>query len=216
MKSRNLLAASGLVLSAFLIASPAMAQSEHVDANGMPTNHSTPEEQAQTANLNNQVTESNGDIAAQDNNNKAKYQLQQQQYQEQMQQHQAAQENYQNQEAAYRDQTARYEALREHYRAERAAYHRYEWPSRFAEWRLKNDGSVMNARVQLINGNHVGNVVGVARAPDGVIEGLEVKLDSGKVVWIDSTDMRFDHANGEVITDLYASDLRHMADERIG
>ena len=81
---------------------------------------------------------------------------------------------------------------------------------------LKNDGSVMNARVQLINGDHVGNVVGVARAPDGVIEGLEVKLDSGKVVWIDSTDVRFDHANGEVITDLYASDLRHMADERIG
>src|ERR1019366_6695611 len=91
MKSRNLLAASGLVLSAFLIASPAMAQSEHVDANGMPTNHSTPEEQAQTGNLNSQITESNGEAAAQDNNNKAKYQLQQQQYQEQMQQHQTAQ-----------------------------------------------------------------------------------------------------------------------------
>lgn len=193
-----------------------MAQSEHVDANGMPTNHSTPEEQAQTADLNSQITESNGEAAAQDNNNKAKYQLQQQQYQEQMQQHQAAQENYQNQEAAYRDQTARYEALREHYRAERAAYHRYEWPSRFAEWRLKNDGSVMNARVQLINGDHVGNVVAVARATDGVIEALEVELDSRKVVWIDSADVRFDHANGEIITDLYASDLRHMADERIG
>ena len=51
---------------------------------------------------------------------------------------------------------------------------------------------------------------------DGVIEGLEVKLDSGKVVWIDSADVRFDRANGEIITDLYASDLRHMADERIG
>ena len=215
MKSRNLLAASGLVLSAFLIASPAMAQSEHVDANGMPTNHSTPEEQAQTGNLNSQITESNGEAAAQDNNNKAKYQLQQQQYQEQMQQHQTAQEKYQDQKADYQNQAARYEALRERYRAERAAYHRYDWPSRFAEWRLKNDGSVMNARVQLINGDHVGNVVAVARATDGVIEALEVELDTGKVVWIDSADVRFDHINGEIITDLYASDLRHMADERI-
>ena len=106
--------------------------------------------------------------------------------------------------------------MRERFRAERAAYHRYEWPSRFAEWRLKNDGSLMNARVQLINGDHVGNVVGAARASDGVIEGLEVKLDSGKVVWIDSADARFDRTNGEIITNLYASDLRQMADERLG
>jgi hypothetical protein len=216
MKSPNLLAATGLALSAFLVATPAMAQNNHVDANGMPTDHSTPAEQAQTANLNSQVTESNAEISAQDNNNQSKYQIQQQQYQQQMQQHQAAQENYQDQKAAYADQRAHYEALRDRFRVERAAYHRYEWPSRFAEWRLKNDGSLMNARVQLINGDHVGNVVGVARASDGVIEGLEVKLDSGKVVWIDSADARFDHGNGEIITNLYASDLRLMADERLG
>lgn len=216
MNSRYFLAVSGLALSAFLIAAPASAQSDHVDANGMPTDHSTPAEQAQTADLNNQVTELNADIAAQDNNNQTKYQIQQQQYQEQLQQHQAAQENYQDQKAAYQNQTAQYEALRDRYRAERAAYHRYEWPSRSAEWRLKNDGSLLNARVQLINGDRVGNVVAVARAPDGVIEGLEVQLDGGKIVWIDSTDARFDRFNGEVITDLYASDLRHMADERIG
>jgi hypothetical protein len=216
MKSHHLLAVSGFALSAFLIAAPAMAQNNHVDANGMPTDHSTPAEQAQTADLNAQITQSNGEAAAQDNNNQTKYQIEQQQYQNQLQQHQAAQENYQDQKAAYRDQTAQYEALRERFHDERAAYHRYEWPSRFAEWRLKNDGSLMNARVQLINGDHVGNVVAVARATDGVIEALEVELSSGKVVWIDSIDARFDHANGEIITDLYASDLRHMADERVG
>jgi hypothetical protein len=215
MKSRILLAASGLALSAFL-AVPAAAQSSHLDANGMPTDHSTPAEQAQTADLNAQVTQSNGDIAAQDNNNQAKYQIEQQQYQQQMQQHQAAQENYQDQKDAWREQTARYEALRERFRAERAAYHRYEWPSRFAEWRLKNDASLMNARVQLISGDHVGNVVAVARATDGVVEALEVELDSGKVVWIDSADARFDRSSGQIITNLYASDLRHMADERVG
>lgn len=216
MKSRHLLTGSSFALSAFLIAAPATAQGNHVDANGMPTDHSTPAEQAQTADLNSQITQSNGEIAAQDNNNQAKYRIEQQQYQEQLQQNQAAQENYRNQKAAYHDQTAQYEALRERFRAERAAYHRYEWPSRFADWRLRSDSSLMNARVQLINGDHVGNVVGVARASDGVIEGLEVALDSGKVVWIDSIDARFDRANGEVVTNLYASDLRRMADERVG
>ncbi|MEP6830348.1 MAG: hypothetical protein ABI963_08415 [Rhizomicrobium sp.] len=216
MKSSTLLATSGLALCAFLAAAPAMAQNNHVDANGMPTDHSTPAEQAQTSDLNAQVTQSNAEISAQDNNNQTKYQIEQQQYQQQMQQHQAQQENYQDQKEAWRQQTARYEALRERFRVERAAYHRYEWPSRFAEWRLKNDGSLMNSRVQLISGDHVGNVVGVARATDGVIEALEVELDSGKVVWIDSADARFDRSSGQIITNLYASDLRHMADERIG
>jgi hypothetical protein len=215
MKSRILLAASGLALSAFL-AAPALAQSNHLDANGMPTDHSTPAEQAQTANLNAQVSQSNAEISAQDNNNRAKYQIEQEQYQQQMQQHQAQQQNYQDQKEAWREQTARYEALRDRFRAERAAYHRYEWPSRIADWRLKNDGSLMSARVQLINGDHVGNVVGIARAGDDVIEALEVELDSGKVVWIDSADARFDRSSGQIITNLYASDLRHMADERIG
>jgi len=215
MKSRTLLLLGGIAVSACLLA-PAMAQSNHVDANGMPTDHSTPAEQAQTSDLNNQVSQSNAEISAQDNNNQTKFQIEQQQYQQQMQQHQVQQENYQDQKAAWREQTARYEALRDRFRAERAAYKRYEWPSRFAEWRLKNDGSLMNARVQLINGDHVGNVVGIARASDDVIEALEVELDSGKVVWIDSADARFDSRSGQVVTNLYASDLRHMADERVG
>ena len=51
MKSLNLLAVSGLALSAFLIAAPAMAQQagDRVDANGMPTTHSTPRKQPRPA-----------------------------------------------------------------------------------------------------------------------------------------------------------------------
>ena len=102
MKSHNFLATSGLALAAFLMVQPAIAQSnsmpapsgDRVDANGMPTTHSTPQEQAQTADLNAQVTQSNAEILAQDNNNKAKYQIQQQQYQEQLQQNQAQQQDY--------------------------------------------------------------------------------------------------------------------------
>jgi multidrug efflux pump subunit AcrA (membrane-fusion protein) len=153
----------------------------------------------------------------------SQYQAQQQQYQDQLQQNQRAQQDYQNQKQEYRDrraryddQTAAYEALRARFAAERAGYHRYVWPIGYDDWRLKSDSSVMNVRVNLIGGNPVGNVAAVARARDGVIEGLEVELDSGKVVWIDAEDARFDRFHGTVVTDLYASDLRHMADERLG
>lgn len=223
MKSRNLLAASGLALAAFLIAQPAMAQSkstpgpsdERVDANGMPTTHSTPEEQAATARLNTQVTESNADIAAQDNNNKAKYQIEQQHYQEQLQQNEAAQQKYQDQKAAYENQAERYENLRVRFSAERAHYHRELWPSEYRAWDLRPDYQLMHARVEITNGDRVGTVTGLARDTDGRVEGLEVSLDSGKRVWIDATDARFNRSDNILMTDLNRADLHQMADERL-
>ena len=153
----------------------------------------------------------------------ARYQEQQQQYQKQLDQNTQEQQQYKNekqvyqdQRANYEDQRAAYEALRDHYAAERAGYHRYAWPARFAEWRLKSDSSLMNVRVHLINGDTVGNVIGAAHAHDGVIEALQVMLDDRSIVWIDATDLRFDQFNGTVITDLYASDIRAMARERVG
>jgi len=223
MKSRNLLAASGLTLAALLMTAPAMAQSnsmpapsgERLDANGMPTTHSTPQEQAETADLNAQVTQSNADIAAQDNNNKAKYQIQQQQYQEQLQQNQAQQEQYQDQKAAYEDSRAHYESLRARFAAERAAYHREIWPDEYRSWELRPSYQLMHARVEITNGDRVGTVTGLARSADGRVEGLEVSLDSGKMVWIDAEDARFNRSNGILMTDLNRTDLHQMADERL-
>jgi len=223
MKSPNLLATSGFALAAFLMVQPAMAQSnsmpaqsgERVDANGMPTTHSTPAEQAETARLNAGVTQSNADIAAQDNNNKAKYQIQQQQYQEQLQQNQAQQEQYQDQKAAYEDRRERYESLRARFAAERAAYHRELWPDRYRTWELRPDYQLIRSRVEITNGDRVGTVTGVARDADGHVEGLEVSLDSGKMVWIDAADARFNRADGILMTDLNRSDLHQMADERL-
>ena len=53
------LAVSTLALSAFLAGVPALAQDNRVDAGGMPTTHSTPDEHAATADLNNTVTNTN-------------------------------------------------------------------------------------------------------------------------------------------------------------
>src|SRR5579872_4623336 len=89
MKPFHFLAVSGLALSAFLIAATADAQqnsyptspTDRVDANGMPTTHSTPTEQAQTQSLNEaEATAPDQSTAPADNSADAQYQQQQQQY----------------------------------------------------------------------------------------------------------------------------------------
>ena len=214
------LAVSGLALSAFLGLAPAFAQGDRVDANGMPTTHSTPEEHAATADLNNQVSNSNtsADVEAEatSSSNDAQYQAQQQQYQNQLQQNQQAQQDYQQKSQAYADQTAHYESLRARYAAERAAYHRGIWPGHFAEWTLdESDPGLVGQRVEIINGDHVGTVQDVAHTPNGHVEALLVRLDSGKVVWIDRADIRYDRGGRVVMTNLARADLGALADERL-
>jgi sporulation protein YlmC with PRC-barrel domain len=208
-------AVSGLALSAFLIGGAAMAQ-DRVDANGMPTTHSTPEEHAQTAGLNDQVANSNAAADQQAASSDAQYQASQQQYQQQLQQNQAAQQDYQNKSAAYAAQASHYENLRARYAAERAAYHRGIWPDRYAHWTVDEaSADLIGQRVQIINGVRVGTVTDIAVAPNGHVEALYVKLDSGKEVWIDQADVRYDRGDRIVMTDLARADLITMADERL-
>ena len=231
MKRFSVAAASGFALSAFLMATPALAQASgtpavigdtHTDANGMPTNHSTPAEHAATADLNNQVNANDGIDKGPNTADNAQYQAQQQQYQQQqqdyqnkLQDHAAAQADYQNRSAAYADRVAAYEALRDRYHVERAAYHRGVWPDSYARWTLDDSANLSGQRVQILGGAHVGTVTGVARTAGGRVEGLEVALDSGKVVWIDRDDIRYDRADSTVVTNLDRHDLYAMADERM-
>jgi len=189
---------------------------ERVDANGMPTTRSTPAEQAQTVEINKQVGAENaaadakaaaGDAKAAVDN--AQYQAQQQQYQGQLQQSQAQQKDYQ-------DRTAAYNGLQNRYAAERAAYRRGVWPSRYVKWVIvERDAGLLGERVQLITGANVGTVIDTAHTTNGNVSALLVKLDSDKIVWIDVGDIRYNRADGIVMTNLDRADLRHMADERI-
>ena len=216
MKVPILAAASGLAFSASLIVSPAVAQGERVDANGMPTTHSTPQEQAETAAINKDVAANNAAADAQADANNAAYQAQQQQYQQQQQQYQNQLDRNQTQQQQYRDRTAMYEGLRARYAAERAAYRRGIWPDRYEKWVIvEHDPNLVGERVQLLNGNRVGTVIDTAHASNGNVEALLVRLDSDKVVWIDIADVRYNRADGIVMTNLEAGDLRHMADERL-
>ena len=215
MKVPILAAASGLAFSSFLIVSPVFAQGERVDANGMPTTHSTPEEQAQTAEINKQAAVEAAATDAQTNANNAQYQAQQQQYQQQQQQYQDQLARNQAQQQNYRDRSAAYQSLRARYAAERAAYHRGLWPDR-ERWVIVERGdTLVGERVQLLSGSRVGTVIDTAHAGDGAVEALLVRLDNDKVVWIDSADIRYNRADGVLMTNLDSNDLHHMADERL-
>ena len=72
----------------------------------------------------------------------------------------------------------------------------------------------MHARVEIINGDHVGTVTAVARDRRWAHRRPGVSLDSGKVVWIDAADVRLTAPTAFVMTNLDQSDLHQMADER--
>lgn len=219
MKQVLLAAASGLVLSAFVTVAAAQDSyptpgGDRVDAHGMPTTHSTPAEHAATANLNSQVSAQGGITAGQTAANDAQYQAQQQQYQQQQQDYQQKVQENQAQQRQYQDRRAAYEVLRDRYRAERAAYHRAVWPDRYTRWTLDDSDHLTGQRVEILDGAHVGTVTGAARTASGRVEGLEVTLDSGKIVWIDREDLRYDRGGHTVVTNLDRHDLYLMADER--
>jgi hypothetical protein len=216
-----ILSVSGLALSAFLAGVPALAQDNRVDANGMPTTHSTPAEHAATADLNGQADQAasaNTQSVAQAQQGDAQYQAQQQQYQNQLQQNQAAQQDYQNKSAQYQDQTIAYDQLRTRYAAERAAYHRGVWPGRYARWTLEDSeatAGLVGQRVEILNGDRVGTVESVAHSSGGHVEALRVRLDNDHLVWIDQADIRYDRGDRVVMTNLDRGDLRQMANESL-
>jgi len=68
------------------------------------------------------------------------------------------------------------------------------WPDRYRDEILARDARLI--------GNRVGTVQAVARTSAGRIEALKVGLDSGKTVWIDETDIRFNRRDRIVMTNL--------------
>lgn len=225
MRAQFGLAASGLVLSAFLSVAPASAQ-DRVGSGGYPTNESTPAEKAQTRALNNQIQQNNAAAEAQAAQaqadyqsqvaatnaqaaaNDAQYQAQQQQYQDQLRQNQNAQ-------ADYAARTQAYYSMRERYARERAAYRRGAWPSAYSSWRVASDARLVGDRVEIIGGARVGTVDYVVRNSAGRIEALAVTLDNGKQVWIDENDIRYNRNNRVIVTNLSRGDLYRMADFRL-
>ncbi len=197
VKARALLSASSLCF-ALALSGAALAQSE--------PQSSSPAEQAQTQQLNQNITDSNAAADAQSNQNNAQYQAQQDRYQEQLRVYKASQKNYE-------ERAASYEAARDRYAAAHARYHRAAWPTRYEHRLIVDTRDLLGAHVHTSNGRTVGHVAEIALA-SGHVDALRVTLDHSRGdVWIESADLRFDADRKVVMTDLDRQDLYEMTHE---
>lgn len=164
---------------------------------------SSPAEQAQTQQLNQNITNANSAADAKSSENNAMYQDQQARYQEQLAVYKASQENYQ-------ERAETYLAARDHYIAGHARYHRLAWPARYEQRLIVDTNDLLGARVHTSNGRTVGHVAEIALL-SGHVDALRVTLDNGRGdVWIQSADLRFDADKKVVMTNLNRRDLYVM------
>ena len=164
---------------------------------------STPAEQSQTQQLNQDVTTTNPAPVTPTDQANADYQAQQQQYQDQLRQYKANRQNYE-------ERSARYYAARDRYLSAHARYHRYGWPLRYEHRLVVYRTELLGARVQTNNGYTVGRVEELALA-NGHVDAVRVALDYDRGdVWIESTDLRFDATRRVVMTNLDRHDVYEM------
>jgi hypothetical protein len=166
---------------------------------------STPAEQAQTQQLNQDTSTTTTPVAPTDQAN-ADYQAQQQQYQQQLLQYKASRANYE-------ERSVRYYAARDRYLSSHARYHRGLWPASYEHGIIVYRTELLGAPVHTYNGHTVGYVTELALA-NGHVDALRVTLDNGRGdVWIESADLRFDANRGVVMTNLDRQDLYVMTRE---
>ncbi|HSC60584.1 MAG TPA: hypothetical protein VLC29_05095 [Rhizomicrobium sp.] len=215
MKTRNIIMGGVAALAlAGSFAAPGFAQ-----YSGNPPQVSTPEEKAQTEQLNAQAqggtTASPSALNGQGGSTT-----------EPSPENQARQEQYEDQQAQYQQDRARYEAERRHYernihRYDEARYYFTDYPHAYpyhyedAQLRplyllAEPSQQLAHAPVEGPDGNWVGRVRNVETALDGRPKRVEIALNHRVSVWVSPTHFRFDAANKILYTDLTRADLWNM------
>jgi hypothetical protein len=215
MKTRNIIMGGVAALAlAGSFAVPAIAQ-----YSGNPPQVSTPQEKAQTQQLNAQAQDGTtaspqalngqgGDVNAPSAEN------------------QARQARYQDQQAQYQQDRARYEAQRRHYEHN---IHRYDearfyftdyphaYPYRYQDAKLTRlyllaepSQQLANAPVEGPDGKWIGRVRNIEIAGDGRARRVEIALNHRVTVWANPGDFRFDPVNKILYTDLSRADFWNM------
>ena len=201
MNIRNLVlsSASALVLTAGL----ALAQS-----NDPYTHNPTPEERAQTQQLNDQAQgQATSDTDA-SQASQQQYQQQQQQYQDQQQRYQNDQQAYQSQQQDYWDQRADYNYDRTHPGG--------WWHDRYARASLNHfydipRSELIDLRVATEDGFRVGRISELDRHEDGRVATVRIEFRDGESAWVKARDLRYDPDDRIVFTDLSLRELRQIA-----
>jgi hypothetical protein len=172
------------------------------------TQNSTPQERAQTQQLNAQAA---SDAQAPPQPTAAD-----------QAQYQALQDQYQAQQEQYADDQAQYRAQQDRYRDERAEFY-YDRSHPYGWWRDRYERASLNLfydlprdelidlRVVRDDGFTIGRIRGYERASDGRIAAVKIVFRNGGVAWIRAHDLRFDPDNRIVFTDLTVPELRELA-----
>ena len=184
---------------------------------GNPPQVSTPQEKAQTQQLNTQaqggttaspaaLNGQGGDVNAPSAEN------------------QARQAQYEDQQAQYEQDRARYEAQRRHYernihRYDEARYHFTDYPHRFAyhydnlrplDTLPEPSEQLANAPIEDRDGVWVGRIRSVVTGVDGRPIRVEVALNHRVSVWVNPGSLRFDPEEKIAFTDLTRADFWDM------
>lgn len=225
MQTRPLLLGGAALVVGSALAVPVLAQ-----YSGNPPQVSTPAEQAQTAQLNQQAVngtyqspdELNGGAAQNPNAapaQQAQYEDQQQQYEQQQQQYEQQQGQYEEQQQQYRAQRHRY--IRDLRRYDLARYDFADYPRvyvyRYRDARLRPLYLLAEPTEQLANvpiegpaGRFIGKVRNIETAPDGRPLRVEVSLNRVVSVWVSPGHFRYDPYNRVLFTDLDRDDLWNL------
>jgi hypothetical protein len=201
MKIRHLVlsSASALVLTAGL----AFAQS-----NDPYTHNPTPEERAQTQQLNDQAQGAAASDSDASQAGQAQYQDQQQQYQQQQQQYQNDQQHYQNQKDRYWDERADYNYDRTHPATWWHDHYEHASLNRFYDIPRSE---LVDLRVASEDGFTVGRIREVDKHDDGRVAAVRVEFRDGESAWVKARDLRYDADDRIVFTDLSVHELRAIA-----
>jgi hypothetical protein len=212
--------ASIALIGAF--ATPSFAQ-----YSGNPPQVSTPAEQQQTQQLNQQAQDGtttapaalNGQApAGTPSATQVQYNDQQQQYQDQKQQYQNEQERYRNQRAQYLHDLHRYDV---------AQYQWRDYPTRVYAYRFRDDSALVHVNtldrrqlsytpVEGPDGRWVGRIRSFETTPDGHVGGrMEIALNRHVSVWVNTNDLVYDPQNRVIFTDLTRDALWAMPGETI-
>lgn len=162
------------------------------------THNPTPEERAQTQDLNEQQAGDAQDFAAQNaqtqENNaaaRAQYNIQQKQYQDQHDAWVAQQQDYADERAEYNETYHPRAWWHDHY--ERASLRSfYDVPRR----------ELVDLRVTAEDGRTVGFIRDIDRADDGHIARVQIQLRDGERAWLPARNLRYDAEERIVFTDL--------------
>jgi hypothetical protein len=197
MNIKGRMMAGAALAAGLLMTAPAMAQSDRYY-----NTNSTPDEQAQTNQLNDKAAaQANQDADAND----------------------AAHADYDAKSAAYQQQLDRYRAQQEDYNRARAHYdherdmhdnHGRTWNAfyghdNFQDVALMHGDDLIGKAVVDVEGREVGRIRDIDRV-DGVMR-VGIRVDDREVAWIRADHVRFDPDAGVAVTDFTPSEVRNAA-----